>query len=65
MFIQRQTNIQHEPIMTILLKLKFGLLKEAGLAIGGQNFYPYVMLEVHINNEKMESGRFLIEIVDY
>lgn len=32
--------------------------ENAGLAIGGPDFNPYVMLEVHYNNEKMESGRF-------
>ena len=31
--------------------------QEAGLAIGGEDFNPYVMLEVHYNNEKKESGK--------
>lgn len=30
--------------------------KEAGLPIGGDNFNPYVMLEVHYNNPELESG---------
>ena len=30
--------------------------QEAGLAVGGEDFNPYVMLEVHYNNEKKESG---------
>jgi len=33
--------------------------QEAGLAVGGENFSPYIMLEVHINNEKMESGHLM------
>ncbi|XP_037080255.1 dopamine beta-hydroxylase-like [Pollicipes pollicipes] len=31
--------------------------KEAGLPIGGSNFNPYVMLEVHYNNPKLVQGR--------
>ncbi|TRY63859.1 hypothetical protein TCAL_11840 [Tigriopus californicus] len=30
--------------------------ENAGLAIGGPDFNPYVMLEVHYNNENMEAG---------
>jgi hypothetical protein len=32
------------------------LVQETGLAIGGTKFSPFVMLEVHLNNEKEESG---------
>eukprot|EP00095_Tigriopus_kingsejongensis_P009488 maker-scaffold661_size154698-snap-gene-0.21 protein:Tk09488 transcript:maker-scaffold661_size154698-snap-gene-0.21-mRNA-1 annotation:"tyramine beta-hydroxylase-like" len=30
--------------------------EEAGLALGGPDFNPYVMLEIHYNNQNMESG---------
>lgn len=30
--------------------------EEAGLSIGGQNFNPYVMLEVHYNNPELQDG---------
>jgi hypothetical protein len=30
--------------------------QEAGLPIGGEQYNPFVMLEVHYNNEKKESG---------
>lgn len=30
--------------------------EEAGLLIGGQNFNPYVMLEVHYNNPELQDG---------
>ena len=38
------------------------LFQEAGLAVGGEDFNPYVMLEVHYNNEKKESGERIINI---
>jgi hypothetical protein len=34
----------------------FYLIQEAGLAIGGPKFNPFVMLEVHLNNEEEETG---------
>ncbi|KOX68655.1 Tyramine beta-hydroxylase [Melipona quadrifasciata] len=30
--------------------------EEAGLSIGGENFNPYVMLEVHYNNPELQDG---------
>jgi len=33
---------------------------EAGLAVGGPNFNPYIMLEVHYNNEHKLSGKYSI-----
>ena len=30
--------------------------EEAGLAIGGEEFNPYVMLEVHYNNQEKQGG---------
>lgn len=30
--------------------------EEAGLSVGGQNFNPYVMLEVHYNNPELQDG---------
>lgn len=30
--------------------------EEAGLSIGGQEFNPYVMLEVHYNNPELQKG---------
>lgn len=32
------------------------LLQEAGLPIGGPDFNPYVMLEVHYNNPPLRGG---------
>ena len=34
--------------------------QEAGLALGGPDFNPYVMLEVHYNNQNKEQGTKLI-----
>ena len=34
----------------------FSYPSEAGLAIGGPEFHPYVMLEVHYNNPSLRSG---------
>ena len=34
----------------------FSYPAEAGLAIGGPQFHPYVMLEVHYNNPQLRSG---------
>lgn len=31
--------------------------EEAGLAVGGEEFNPYVMLEVHYNNQEKKSGK--------
>ena len=30
--------------------------REAGLTIGGPDFHPYVLLEVHYNNKQLRSG---------
>ena len=44
-------------VLEIVQKLrKIVTFQEAGLAVGGEDFNPYVMLEVHYNNEKKESG---------
>ena len=34
--------------------------QEAGLALGGPDFNPYVMLEVHYNNQNKEQGQFKV-----
>ena len=32
-----------------------------GLPVGGEDYYPYVMLEVHYNNEQKEKGVLLFD----
>lgn len=31
--------------------------KEAGLPIGGENYNPFIRLEVHFNNPELKSGK--------
>ena len=41
---------------TVRFLVACAVLQEAGLPIGGGNFNPYVMLEVHYNNPKLKKG---------
>lgn len=42
--------------------LKVVQSQEAGLAIGGPEFNPYIMMEVHFNNQNKESGNFSTKV---
>ena len=38
--------------------------EEAGLPFGGDDFYPYLMLEIHYNNELQQSGEMNTSFYD-
>jgi hypothetical protein len=48
------SNVQN--VLQIITTHKMKLLQEAGLPIGGPDFNPYVMLEIHYNNPERRTG---------